>query len=113
MCVDDDEVMLRQMMSLCGSIGRIDEIKGFSDPAGALGYIRANSADIAFLDINMPGMNGLTLASEIRQISPDTAVVFITEHPEYALEAFRLHASGASPLAAYECSYRCADLRGF
>lgn len=93
-CVDDEMLVLKQIMSLCERCGRIDETVGFTDSAGALEHIAANKTDIALVDINMPDTDGLALAVRIREISPDTAIVFVTGYSEYAVEAFRLHASG-------------------
>ncbi|MBR1471588.1 MAG: response regulator [Lachnospiraceae bacterium] len=49
--------------------------------------------DIAFLDIEMPKMNGIQLAVEIKKCSPDTNLVMVTAYKEYALEAWKLHVS--------------------
>lgn len=39
-------------------------------------------------------MNGLTLAEEIRKRRPHTAIIFVTAHSQYAIDAFALHVSG-------------------
>lgn len=49
--------------------------------------------DVVFLDIEMPGANGLTLANRLRLQSPQTNVVFVTGYPEYALDAWNTQAS--------------------
>lgn len=93
-CVDDEKLVLKQTMSLCAKIGRIDETEGFTSAKETLAYIGGNSVDIALLDINMPDMNGLTLAARIKETSPDTAIIFVTGYSQYAVEAFKLHVSG-------------------
>ena len=50
------------------------------------------SPDIAFLDIEMPEMNGLELAEKIHNICPHTEIVFITAYSEYAIDAFKVNA---------------------
>lgn len=50
--------------------------------------------DLSLLDINMPNMNGIELAKEIKRRSPDTAIIFLTAYDQYALDAIRLHVSG-------------------
>lgn len=69
----------------------------FTSGADALGLLRAaggeggRGIDLAFLDIQMPGIGGLDLARTIGEI-PDTRVVFTTAFPQYALDGFRLDA---------------------
>lgn len=48
--------------------------------------------DIAFLDIYMPGENGVDIAKELQKLSPETGIVFITTSEEHAVDAFSLHA---------------------
>lgn len=50
--------------------------------------------DIIWLDIVMPGMNGLETAAEVKKVSPDTNIVFVTGFPDYAIDAFGMHVSG-------------------
>ena len=64
------------------------------DPNELLASLETIRPDIAWLDIMMPGIRGLELAAEIRKKTPDTNIVFVTGHPEYAVDAFSLRASG-------------------
>lgn len=93
-CVDDERAIVEETVSLCLELPEIDEAKGFTQPEEALEYLEENRADIAILDIAMPGMNGLELASAIREKRPDTAIVFLTAFPQYAVQAFAIRASG-------------------
>ena len=52
------------------------------------------SLDVVFLDIEMPGWNGLEIAKQLKTICPQTNIIFITGHSEYALQAFELYVSG-------------------
>lgn len=61
---------------------------------GALKLIKSNSFDIAFLDVQMPGKNGLEIAESIKRLSPKTNIVMVTAYSEYALEALKLFVSG-------------------
>jgi len=62
----------------------------FESAAKALAFIQKNeSPDVLFLDIDMPGMSGLDLRKELEQIP---ACIFVTSHPEFALEGFEIAA---------------------
>lgn len=48
--------------------------------------------DIIFLDIEMPGINGLECAEKIREHSLDTMIIFVTNHDQYVRAAFSVEA---------------------
>lgn len=48
--------------------------------------------DAVLLDIEMPGVNGLELASGMLQLDPAPAIIFVTAHDQYAVEAFDVEA---------------------
>ena len=50
--------------------------------------------DFVFTGIQMSGQDGLRLAQRLRQLDPGIRVVFVTDHPEYAVDALRMHADG-------------------
>jgi DNA-binding LytR/AlgR family response regulator len=58
----------------------------------ALARVEAEPYDVVFLDINMPGMDGLTAAATIADLSDPPLVVFATAYDEHALQAFELAA---------------------
>jgi DNA-binding LytR/AlgR family response regulator len=58
------------------------------DGISALEIIAAHKPDIAFLDIQMPGLTGLDVAEALRGTSPNTAIVFVTAYHQYAIDAF-------------------------
>ena len=93
-CVDDEPLVLQLTLSLFRDLPGFQEVEGFAGPLEALDWLENHTPDIALLDIDMPGMNGLELARRIRDMHPDTAVIFLTGYLEYALDAFQLHASG-------------------
>lgn len=59
----------------------------------AIKLVKEYSPDLAFLDIELPDMTGIELAENLRGIKPDLAIVFITAHQKYSLDAFKLYAS--------------------
>ena len=93
-CIDDEPLILNMTVELCEKLPEKPEVTGFTKPGEALSWLEGHSADIALLDINMPEINGLELAARIRELDPSTAIIFLTGHSEYAVDAFTLHASG-------------------
>ena len=95
MCVDDEELILRMTVSLCEDLPQTDDVVGFTDPREALEWLEdGQSVDLALLDIDMPDMDGLILATKIKEIWPDTAIIFLTGYSEFAVQAFAIHADG-------------------
>ena len=92
--VDDERPMLNALTNIVKSSPDIKEVHDFSACSAALEWITENSADVAFLDINMRGMGGLALAERIIEARPNCKIVFCTGYEEYAIPAFKLHVSG-------------------
>jgi DNA-binding LytR/AlgR family response regulator len=86
--VDDDEIDRLTTLSFARQFPFLD-ISVFGSATEALPAIRQELPDIAFLDVDMPGMTGLELRREFLQIP---ACVFITAYPDYAVESFDLAA---------------------
>ena len=93
-CVDDEKLITDYVVSLCRSLPPLTEAEGFTRARDALAWLKENNAELALLDIDMPDMNGIALAAEIKKLRPDTAIVFLTGFSEYAMKAFEVHASG-------------------
>jgi len=58
----------------------------------AIEKINQLKPNVVFLDINMPGINGLDVAAFILKTYPHTAIIFITAFDDYAIKAFEIHA---------------------
>lgn len=93
-CVDDEEIILNYIVSICEELPEIDKTNGFSDPIKALDWLKDNKIDIALLDIDMPKLNGIQLAVRIKDLYPDVKIIFLTGYSQYAIEAFEIHANG-------------------
>lgn len=93
-CVDDEKFVLADLLETIKEIPEIVEATGFRNISEAFDFIQTHSVQIAFLDIDMPEMNGLDVAKKIRELSPATAVIFTTGYPQFALDAFKTHAIG-------------------
>ena len=94
MAVDDEPAMLEEMRDLLAEVAPDATLATFADPQAALADVLAHGVDVAFLDIEMGGVNGLHLAARIKQACPDARIVFVTGYSQYAVDAFRIHATG-------------------
>ncbi|MDO4273203.1 MAG: response regulator [Eubacteriales bacterium] len=92
--VDDEQIALDNLKITLEEFQEITEINCFRTAAKTLDWLGENSADIAFLDINMKKMDGLVLAKKLKELCPACAVIFVTGYSEYALQAIQMHASG-------------------
>ncbi len=92
--VDDERLVLSDILTKLKGLDIVEQVDGFDSPFDALEFVKSNFVDIAFLDIEMFGMNGLELSKHIKTISPKTSVVFVTSHASYAVDAFATRASG-------------------
>jgi two-component system response regulator AlgR len=72
----------------------VEVMAELGDAGAALGWLEAHprGADVVFLDIQMPGPDGLRLADKLRQWPHPLQVIFVTAHAEHALRAFELQA---------------------
>ena len=93
-CVDDEPLVLQLTISLVRELPHFDQVEGFGGALEALDWLENHRPDIAFLDIDMPVINGIKLAQKIIEQYPDTAIIFLTGYAQYAVDAFAIHASG-------------------
>ena len=112
--VDDEILMLGALVSAIKSSPDISEVLQFSDCDEALDFVKENAVDVAFLDINMRGMGGLALAEKIISFCPECKIVFCTGYEEYAIPAFKLHASGylMKPVSAKDIQVEIDNIKG-
>jgi two-component system LytT family response regulator len=86
--VDDEPLAIERLERLLAGVKGILITGSTTDPAHALDFLKANSIDVLFLDIQMPGMNGFELLSRLNK---QPFVVFTTAYDEYALRAFQVN----------------------
>ena len=92
--VDDEKHAINTLKRNLVGIVEDENITSFDRSINALNYVKENDVDVAFLDIDMPEMNGIALAKEIKKYKPKVNVVFCTGYSEYMQQAIKLHASG-------------------
>ena len=112
--VDDEVLMLGALVKAINASEDIREVTPFSDCDKALEFVIKTPVDIAFLDINMRGMGGLVLAEKILVLRPDCKIIFCTGYEEYAIPAFKLHASGylMKPISAEDVQNEIDNIKG-
>lgn len=94
--IADDEMSMRYDLKF--SVERVapsdDNVFFFAQNYDtAVEQLKQNKIDVAFLDINMPGRNGLELARAIKSLAPDINIIMVTAYREYALDALQLYVS--------------------
>lgn len=112
--VDDEKLMLHALVNAISASPDIKEVIKFSNAENALDYVKENPIDVAFLDINMRGMGGIALAEKITELRPNSKIVFCTGYEEYAIPAFKLHASGylMKPISAKDVQCEIDNIKG-
>ena len=92
--VDDKQLAVNAMVQNMKEIDPNGNHVGLISSGETLRYAAGHPVDVAFLDIEMPEMNGLEMAAELKKLQPDINIVFVTGHVEYALDAHAVFASG-------------------
>lgn len=90
--VDDEGPALAELTYLLGRTPGIAEVRPARTATDALELLQADDVDAVFLDIRMPGMDGLALARVIGRFSSPPPVVFVTAYDSHAVDAFDIAA---------------------
>jgi len=92
--VDDERPALENFRFTVAKIEEIKSLEMFQDGEEAMEYVQKNTIDVAFLDMEMPGIHGLELAKKLKEYDEEIRVIFVTAYGQYALEAFGVDATG-------------------
>ena len=90
--VDDERLSLDELSFILSKNEEIEIIGKFFDPLTALEFIKKSKPEIVFLDIEMPELDGFTLAEEICKMDFPVSIVFATVFDKYAIKAFEMNA---------------------
>jgi two-component system, LytTR family, response regulator AlgR len=92
--VDDEALARGRLRTLLGDCRApyVTVVADAATAAQALEQLRQQAVDVVFLDIHMPGADGMSLAQTLQDLPSPPAVVFVTAHSEHALQAFDLQA---------------------
>lgn len=97
--VDDEKIVLedtkRSILKALNMVHiEVENLVATQSWKQALILAEDSKPDIAFLDISMPGKTGIDLGKDFQAINPKVNLIYITAYEEYALQAYRMHASG-------------------
>jgi DNA-binding LytR/AlgR family response regulator len=87
--VDDEAPARRRLARMLETIEGVQVIGQLDDGDAVLRALETCTPDVIFLDVRMPGLDGMTLAQRHGDLPP---IVFVTAHDEYAVRAFELEA---------------------
>ena len=90
--VDDEPLAIERMQVICRDLTGLDVAGTAQDGAAALRMIDALAPDLVLLDMTMPELDGLAVARALTGRKPRPAVIFVTAHENFAVEAFDLDA---------------------
>lgn len=90
--VDDESYCADYLENLCGDVQGLRIIGKFQNAMEAREFLENNRAELAFLDIELPGLDGIQAAEELRRVCPGLAIVYVTGYEDYAMKAFKADA---------------------
>ena len=111
--VDDERIALEGILDVIREAVPTAQLNGFEYPEDALAFVEENDCNIAFLDVEMPEMSGVSLAEQLKLRNPEINIIFATGFEEYRKEAYDLHASGylTKPITVEKVKKELSDLR--
>jgi len=90
--VDDEKLSLDELSFILSKNSEIEIIGKYFNASTALEFIKKSKPEIVFLDIEMPEIDGFTLAKEICNLDFPVSIVFATVLDKYAIKAFEMNA---------------------
>ena len=87
--VDDEPIARKGIKKLIEQIPQLELLDSLNSANAASAYMETNQVDLIFLDIQMPGVNGIEFAHTIPN---HTLIIFTTAHSEYALDSYEVDA---------------------
>jgi len=90
--VDDEPLAVERTQVICAELDTIRVVGTASDGAAALRLAEKLDLDLVLLDMTMPELDGLGVARKLAESENPPAVIFVTAHDHFAVEAFDLEA---------------------
>ena len=94
MVVDDEPLARDRLSRMISSVSGCELVGQAGNGEQAIAVANENSPDLVFMDVRMPGMDGLAAATHLAAFDPPPAVIFCTAYDDYAVEAFSSEAVG-------------------
>ena len=97
LCDDDETALIAIKGTLTGIFAKADvdaAIEEYTSPKALAESLGKNHYDIAFLDIEMPQVDGIRLAKALKEKSPSTEVIFISNRDDLVFDTFKVHPFG-------------------
>ena len=88
--IDDENSAIESLKEMIGRLPFLNLIQTFTNPFEGLEFIQGNVVDLVFLDVEMPGINGIELVKSLR-ISPQ--IIFTAINDQYAISGYDLDAT--------------------
>lgn len=92
--VDDEPLARERLARMIKMQGDMRIVGEAGDGQEAIRLAEKCQPDVVFMDVRMPGMDGLAAAHHLAELDPPPAVVFCTAYGDYAVDAFSSHATG-------------------
>ncbi|MGE7696762.1 response regulator [Lysinibacillus sp. NPDC094177] len=89
--MDDEPLALINMEKKLKEFSSIEVIKSFTTAKDLLTEGPSLDFQVAFLDVEMPGLNGLEIARLLKEWNKNIFIVFVTAYRDYAVQAFEIH----------------------
>ncbi|MBQ8109597.1 MAG: response regulator [Clostridia bacterium] len=113
MCVDADAAALARMADIAGALAPAAEVLRCAGSLEALAEARAREVDVAFIEPDLPELNGLDLGRYMKELYPLVNLIYTSEKQDCCPGALALHASGflSKPVTQADAGRELADLR--
>ena len=114
-CVDDHPIMLKGLLKIIHEFLPNANIVAYSNADEAMAFARERGCDVLISEIELAGVDGLTLAKRMKKLNPQVNIIFNTvcDEREYAKEVMRIKPSGylVKPAKQEQLAYELSNLR--
>lgn len=95
-CVDDHPILLKGLLESVRQLLPDASIVALANADEAIGFAKENGCDVLISEIELCGVDGLTLAKAVKKLNPKVNIIFLTvcDEKEHAKEVFQIKPSG-------------------